>query len=184
MQIAWNVERGYRWNNDPLAVDLDAKLSFASCICAIGAKYHRDCRSRLFQVQSTMITLLVPMDLTTFVIGTSLPVTIKKSFTLFGVQKHIEDNSNNEGVYSIGHLSRKLSERYGAGGSKVQGTINTTCRASTKFASERRGQQRSNWNHFRQFCWSSSKNCQRICEMISRVNWRRALTDSIQIQTN
>ena len=41
------------------------------------------------------------------------------SFTLFEVQKHIEDN-NSEEVYSIRHLSRKLSERYGAEGSKVR----------------------------------------------------------------
>ena len=35
------------------------------------------------------------------------------------MQKHIEDNSNEE-VYSIRHFSTKLSERYGAEGSKVR----------------------------------------------------------------
>ena len=40
------------------------------------------------------------------------------SFTLLEVQKHIEDN-NNEEVYSIRHLSRKLLEHYCAEGSKV-----------------------------------------------------------------
>ena len=61
---------------DSLAVELAAKLSYASCICAKGAKYHRDCRSRLFQVKSTIITLSVPVDLTTFVIVMSLPKTV------------------------------------------------------------------------------------------------------------
>ena len=41
------------------------------------------------------------------------------SFTLFEVQKHIEDN-NSEEVYSIRDLSRKQSERYGVEGSKVR----------------------------------------------------------------
>ena len=35
------------------------------------------------------------------------------------MQKYIEDNNNNE-VYSIRHLSRKLSERNGVEGSKVR----------------------------------------------------------------
>ena len=58
---------------DPLPVELAAKLSNVSCICAEGAKYISTvCNdfwvlSRLFTVESTINTLLVPkmMDLTT-----------------------------------------------------------------------------------------------------------------------
>ena len=77
---------------------------------------------QLFQVQSTINTLLAQkmIDLTTFVIGMSPAITITtSSFTLFEVQKHIEDN-NNEEVYPIRHLSRKLLKRYRAEGSKVR----------------------------------------------------------------
>ena len=59
------------------------------------------------------------MDLTAFVTGESSNDYTTSSFTLFEVQKHIEDN-NNEEVYSIRHLSKKVSERYGAEGSNVR----------------------------------------------------------------
>ena len=59
------------------------------------------------------------MDLTAFVTGESSNDYTTSSFTLFEVQKHIEDN-NNEEVYSIRHLSKNLSERYGAEGSNLR----------------------------------------------------------------
>lgn len=64
------------------------------------------------------------MNLTTFVISMSLPVTIQHRrcivvvSSLFKVQKHIDDKSNEE-MYSIRHPSRKLLERYNVEGSKV-----------------------------------------------------------------
>ena len=46
------------------------------------------------------------------------------SFTLLELQKHIEDN-NNEELYSIRHFRRILPKRYGAQGSKEVNSIVT-----------------------------------------------------------
>ena len=80
--------------------------------------------SQLLLVQSTINTLLVQKknngfnNICDWYESKSHDTT--SLFTLFEVQKHIEDNDNNEQVHSIRHLSRKLSERYGAERSKVR----------------------------------------------------------------
>ena len=113
---------------DPLAVELGAKLSYASCIHAEKTKYRRDCMQRFL---SGVTVIQSPVNYKHFAGSKndgfnnfcdwheSSNHDTTSSFTLFEVQKLIEDN-NNEEVYSISHLSGKLSERYGAEGSKVQ----------------------------------------------------------------
>ena len=90
---------------DPLAVELVVKLSYTSCIRAEEAKYHRSCMKRFLS------SVMVWCELTSHD-TTSL-------FTLFEVQKYIEDSNNGE-MYSIKHLSTKWSERYGAKESKIR----------------------------------------------------------------
>ena len=116
-----------------LAVELAAKLSYASCIRAEEAKYHRDCMQRFLNVDTV---IPVPVNYKNFASSKndgfnnfydwyeSSNHDTTSPFTVFEVQKHIEDN-NNEEVYSIRHLSRKLSERYAAEGSKVRLTQRT-----------------------------------------------------------
>ena len=113
---------------DPLAVELAAKLSYASCIRAEEAKHHRDCMQRFLsgvavipgQINYKHIVISKNDGFNNFCdwYESTSHDTIS-SFTLFEVQKHIEDN-NNEEVYWMRHLSRKLSERYGVEGSKVR----------------------------------------------------------------
>ena len=112
---------------DPLAIELAAKLSYASCIRAEEAKYHRDCIERFL---SSVTVIPGPVYYKRFASSkndrfnnlcdwyeSSIHDTTS-SFALFEVHKHIEDN-NNEEVYSIRHLTRKLSKHDGAEGSKV-----------------------------------------------------------------
>ena len=110
-----------------LAVELAAKLSYASCIRAEEAKYHRDCIGRFL---SSVTVIPGPVYYKHFASSKndgfnnlcdwyeSSNHNTTSSFALFEVHKHIEDN-NNEEVYSIRHLSRKLSKHDGAEGSKV-----------------------------------------------------------------
>ena len=114
---------------DPLAVEVADKLSYAACIRAEEAKYHRDCMQRFM---SGVTVIPGPINkrhlhkskndgfekFCNWYESTSHDTT--SSFTLFEVQKHIEDNgSNDEDAYSIRQLSRKLSDCYGADGSDV-----------------------------------------------------------------
>ena len=113
---------------DPLAVKLAVKLSYASCIRAEEAKYHRDCMQRFL---SGLAVISSPVNYEHFASSKndgfnnfcdwyeSSNHDTTSLFTLFEVQKHIEDY-NNEEVYLIRLLSRKLSERYAAEGSKVR----------------------------------------------------------------
>ena len=115
---------------DPLAVEVAAKLSYAPCLRAYEAKYHRDCMQRFLSGVSVCTDTVNYKHVDTsknerfnrfcdWYESTSHDTT--SSFTLFEVQKHIEDNnSNEEEMYSIRQLSRKLSERYGAEGSEVR----------------------------------------------------------------
>jgi len=104
---------------DPLAVEVADKLSYAACIRAEEAKYHRDCMQRFM---SGVTVIPGPINkrhlhkskndgfekFCNWYESTSHDTT--SSFTLFEVQKHIEDNgSNDEDAYSIRQLSRKLS---------------------------------------------------------------------------
>ena len=79
--------------------------------------------SRLFQVQST-IKVQKMVNLTTFAICMSPPVTIQHRHLLSELQKHIEGNYNEE-VYSTRHSCRILSKRYGPQGSKEANNIVT-----------------------------------------------------------
>ena len=79
--------------------------------------------SRLFKVQSTRKVRKM-MNLTTFAICMSPPVTIQHRHLLFELKKHIEGN-NNEEVHSTRHSSRILSKRYGPQGSKEANSIVT-----------------------------------------------------------
>ena len=79
--------------------------------------------SRLFKVQSTR-NVRKMMNLTTFAICMSPPVTIQHRHLLFELKKHIEGN-NNEEVHSTRHSSRILSKRYGPQGSKEANSIVT-----------------------------------------------------------
>ena len=113
---------------DPLAVKLAAKLSYASCIHAEEVKYHRDCMQWFL---SGVTAIPGPVNYKHIASSKnngfnnfcdwyeSSNHDTTSSFKLFEMQKHIEDNSNEE-VYSIRYFSRKLSERYGAEGSKVR----------------------------------------------------------------
>ena len=116
--------------SDPLAVEVAAKVSYASCIRAEEAKYHRDCMQRFLSGRTVTGPKFTHQHIhhekhdafnsfcdwyeSTHHENTS-------TFTLFEVQHHIEKKINDE-VYSIRHLSRKLSERYGAEGSEVRVT--------------------------------------------------------------
>ena len=112
---------------DPLGVEVAAKLSYAPCLRAYEAKYHRDFMQRFLSGVSVCTDTVYYKHVDTsknercnrfcdWYESTSHDT----FFTLFEVQKHIEDNNSNEEVYSIRQLSRKLSERYGAEGSEVR----------------------------------------------------------------
>ena len=81
------------------------------------------------------------VNLTTFAICMSPPVTIQHRHLLFELQKHIEGN-NNEEVYSTRHSCRILSKRYGPQGSKEATNIVTytllDIRASVQVCPEER----------------------------------------------
>ena len=149
---------------DPLAVEFAAKLSYAACIRAEEAKYHRNDMQRFL---SGVTVIPGPINYKYFrgwYESTNHDTT--SSFTPFEMQKNIED-SNNEELYSIRHLSRKLSERYGAEGSRVQlaqriglpkimllqEDVNSIVTGTILNSS-----------------WSSSQNCQSLCEMVRRLN--------------
>ena len=88
---------------DQLAVELEAKLPYASCIRAEEAKYHRDCMQR-FLTGAAVIP--GPINYKHFASSKndgfnnfcdwyeSINHNKTSSFTLFEVQKHIEDNNN------------------------------------------------------------------------------------------
>ena len=162
----------------PLAVELASKLSYASCIRADEVHISQitwiACNgfwvvSQLFQVKSTINTLLVQknMDSTTFLIGMSPPVKIQHCHLLFYKSRSI--------LKTITAMRRRciradiLVENCR---NEIQRTIKATCRASKSYASARGGQQHSKWHHFRQFCWTSSKNCQTVS-----VRWSADWTD-------
>ena len=106
--------------------ELAAKLSYVSCIHAEVAKYHRNFK-QLFLSDATVIPArinykyLVSLkndgcnNFCDWYAPTSHDAT--STFSLFEMQKHIEDG--NSEVYSIRHLSRKLSERSSANGFKA-----------------------------------------------------------------
>ena len=149
---------------DPLAVELAVKLSYATCIRAEEAKYHKDGMQRFLSGVTVFPGPINYKHFHDWYESTNDDAT--SSFTPFVMQKHIED-SNNEEVHSIRHLSRKLSERYGAEGSRVQlaqriglpkimllqEDVNSIVTGTILNSS-----------------WSSSQNCQSLCEMVRRLN--------------
>ena len=91
MKIARNVKNVVAERTDPLAVELAAKLFYASCICAEKAKYHKDCMQRVLN-SVTIVPGLSNykhfissriMVLITFVIGMSPPVTMQHRRLLY-----------------------------------------------------------------------------------------------------
>ena len=166
------VERTYL-----LAVELAAKLSYPSCIRAEETKYHRDCMQRFL---SGVTVIRGPISYKHFFSSkndgfnnfydwyesTSHDTT--SSFTLCEVQKHIKDNKSE--VYSIEHLSRKLSERYGAEGFKVRLTQRTGFPKIVLLQEEAKSIVELSKIILNSSVGAAAKIFKSLCEVISKMN--------------
>ena len=98
---------------DPLTVEFSVKLSYFSCICVEEEKYHRDCMQQLLSIVTVIsgpISYKHLISSNNYVFNNfcdwyeSTSYDTTSPFTLFVVQKHIEDSSNNKELYLVRQL--------------------------------------------------------------------------------
>ena len=112
------LENVCKGRTDALSVEVAAKISYAGCLHALEAKYHRDCMQRFLSAVSIA-------EAKTNQCNYSEPKNVafekfcewyennkhQSTSTLYDVKMHMEQLSGSESIYSISQISRKLSER-------------------------------------------------------------------------